>query len=605
MPLLSSAVDFVSRQQSKLALALAMVGGIGFTEVIPSAECLAQGYPRSSGYHGGHFHGSGVYSRQRSYGGWGGVSTQGPGWVGGTFTSGGMITYTTPPFFPGYYGGWGNYGAVPYNTGWGAYGPGMAGPIGGYSWGVEQTGLGIPPSRGANVYTPVWGPNGFQNQYVGTYGGLGPLGGSIIGSPLPTSAPLWGTPPGAPLGAGGIGPQGDLNAIGPIPDQFGIDAAIVEPAQRPVAASGPDSKIRSLEAQSLGDHWFRQQQWAKAFVEYRKAVSLADDRGEAHFRTGLCLAAMGRHTSAVAYFKRALYLNPEIAREGASLVMLFGQDNDLARMNTIHRASDWVREDIRDTDRLFLLGLLLHFDRDPRSIEVLQAGLQMAGRGPHFEVLLASQLAPAQNGNEGQPLEGRLNEGQANAPVNLPGMNRAVTGVAPSGPQPLPGGAPPAMRHSPVNPPTAGYTVIQPRGAQPRANPTAPQVLPRGPVFDPVTPDGRGPAFTPQELPPLPSRDAAPIDIQPPAPALDEMPSGAGRPPRSPLPPPPVAPLPDEDANPSPASPAPTNIEPPQNATPPVLPALPGISGAPLAPMSGKKPAGSGTTGPMLPPPSP
>jgi hypothetical protein len=581
-----------------------VVTGIGIVSLPTEANAQHQPTPRTSRsafpqgqpYYPPHGGNSGYGgNRGRSYGGWGVVSSQGPGWVGGTFTSGGMITYNLP-LFPAYYGGWGNYGAVPYYSTWGAFAPGMAGPIGGYSWGVTQTGPGWGPPIGGSVFTPVLGPNGFENRYVGTYG-LGPLGGSIINSPSP-GTPLPGINGGVPIGTGIIGPQGNMQPGnipgGPIVDQFGIDAALVDPAQRPVAASSPDSKIKSLEAQSLGDHWFRQQQWAKAFTEYRKAVSLADDRGEAHFRTGLCLAAMGQFTSAVAYFKRALYLNPEIARDGESLVMLFGEDHDLARLNTIHRVSDWVRGDIRDTDRLFLLGLLLHFDRDPRSVEVLTAGLQMAGRGPHFETLPASQLAAA------QPAPG---EAQDQLPA-IPGQN--PSGLNPSNPLSNPsvrqqgqGMAQPLQpRYSPVNPPTSSYTVIQPRGAQ--NNPTIPpRTLPREPLFDPARPEP-----VPQsDLPPLPSKNV--IDQQPPVPAIPQEAGGDSLPMQpSPLPPPPVAPLPEDEPTTRPTVPVAGS----SGNMPVVVPPLPGVSGATTGtsqriPAKPKPPVSS--TGPMLPPPSP
>lgn len=569
-------------------------------------QVLAQGHPRGGSPNGRYSQGYGP--TPRAYAGFGVANVQGPGWVGGTYTSGGMITYNVPisPYYFGY--GWGNYGAIPYNSGWGMYGPGMAGPIGGYSWGVEPVGVGIGPSVGANVYTSVWTGNGFQNQYVGSYGGLGPLGGSVytpVTPNLPSSGAIAGPgiQPVPVIGNGAFGPQGDLQ--GAIPDQFGIDAALVQPAQRPVAASSPESKIKSLEAQSLGDHWVRQQQWAKAFSEFRKAVSLADDRGEAHFHMGMCLAAMGRHSAAVGYLKRAFYLQPELASNGPSLSMFFGAENDLVRLGTIHKASDWVREDIRDPDRLFLLGCLLHFDRDPRSVEVLEAGLEMAGRGPHFEVLLRSQLiappvAPGQElvNNPQNPLDqGQAGQGLAG---QRQGLGRAAIPGQPQNGQ----GA--GQRFSAVNPPTSSYTVIQPRGARgypndPAAGRPTDAGLPRS------NPPGSGAIPTPSgnrlhDLPRLPTQSGNPLDQQPPAPRLDEpsmlppspspapvqgLGQGSGG---APLPLPPEAPIPDFD----PPGTQPSGNQ-PSGGQPLVVP--------PAGNSQPKTPAVP--SGPLLPPPTP
>ena len=198
------------------------------------------------------------------------------------------------------------------------------------------------------------------------------------GSFTPNVAPLGGIPQrnlAIPL----AGP--DLaDGLGPV-QQVG---AKIDPSQRPVIPSSTAAKLKSLEKQAFGDEQLRKQQWAKAYVEYRAAVDAAPDRAEAHYRLGFLFVAMHHHASAVREFKRAVFLDPALPQTGDKLAVLFGPNSQILRTSITHKVADWLREDIHDPDRLFLFGLLLHYEDDARGRDVLEAAQRMANNGEQF-----------------------------------------------------------------------------------------------------------------------------------------------------------------------------------------------------------------------------
>ena len=115
---------------------------------------------------------------------------------------------------------------------------------------------------------------------------------------------------------------------------------------------------------------------------------------------GFALAAVGSFDSAVKYIKDGLDLDPQWPSHGDRLESIFGEDNRLMILLT-ERIAMWVREDIRDPDRLFLMGVWLHFDGDNRATPFFETAYRLAGYGDH----LLAFLLPG-NGAGGQPFAG-------------------------------------------------------------------------------------------------------------------------------------------------------------------------------------------------------
>ncbi|MDA1016415.1 MAG: tetratricopeptide repeat protein [Planctomycetota bacterium] len=163
------------------------------------------------------------------------------------------------------------------------------------------------------------------------------------------------------------------------------------------------AQAKSLRYQRQGDARFRNGDYVLAYSEYRKAVAAAEDQSRPQVRLALSLTAVGRFSMAVRHFKRAVEIDPSLPSTGESLSSVYGVGDPLAKSVDLRKAADWVREDIRDPDRLFLLGVLLHFDDSTdKAAALFEAALRLAGHGEHLKAFLRPQpVAAARNGGAG------------------------------------------------------------------------------------------------------------------------------------------------------------------------------------------------------------
>jgi len=166
--------------------------------------------------------------------------------------------------------------------------------------------------------------------------------------------------------------------------------------------SSPDAMARSARAEAQGDQWFRQQRYSQAYDRYDHALELAEDRAAAWFRKALTLAALGNFDAAARSMRRALEIDPDWPMSGQTLDGLFGPENVLAKTAMLTRIGNWVHEDIRDPDRLFLMGALLHFDGyGEKSRVFFESALRLAGYGDHLIAFL--QVSPGDLTGQQQP----------------------------------------------------------------------------------------------------------------------------------------------------------------------------------------------------------
>ena len=142
--------------------------------------------------------------------------------------------------------------------------------------------------------------------------------------------------------------------------------------------STPEEQIKSLRYQSQGDQAFREQNWRRAFERYRMATKVAPDDGVAWMKQGYALVALGRYPEAVTAFKRAFQVDPLLASTGPPPAEMYG-DQTIAWTTHLGRLTDWVEEDIRDSERVLLLGTLLFLAGDPRGEEFLVKAWQLSG----------------------------------------------------------------------------------------------------------------------------------------------------------------------------------------------------------------------------------
>ena len=165
-----------------------------------------------------------------------------------------------------------------------------------------------------------------------------------------------------------------------------------------VRPSTPEKQAKSIHAQAEGDVYMKRLRFLNAYEKFKYAVGVANDRPEPYFRLAYALAAIGSYESAVKYLKQGITLDPQWPAHGEKLIGVFGDDNRLAILSLIERVTGWVRDDIRDPDRLFLMGVLLHFNDDNRSGQFFEAAYRLAGGGDHLLVFLQPQLDARDNG---------------------------------------------------------------------------------------------------------------------------------------------------------------------------------------------------------------
>ena len=218
-------------------------------------------------------------------------------------------------------------------------------------------------------------------------------------------------------------------------DEFPIE----QRPERFVRPSSADARIRSLRFQHEGDLQLKDLQYTIAARRYEEAISTAPDLSESYFRLAVADAGRGQHTDAVRRLKMGLQLNADWPETCASLEELLGFDNLLARTLLKQRVADWTREDIRDPDRLFLLGVVLYLDGDDRSQTLFESAARLGGMGFHLALFLhPNDLQQAQAESVEEPAPPILPPARNPEPVPDP------TQLLPPLPEPPVPEAPPA-----------------------------------------------------------------------------------------------------------------------------------------------------------------
>ncbi len=159
--------------------------------------------------------------------------------------------------------------------------------------------------------------------------------------------------------------------------------------KRYIIPSTPHARELSLRNLVKGDEYFKKQDYRRAYDRYKLAASLTKDLPTPHFKKGFALVALRQYDRAAYEFKQGLALDPKWPFTGESLRNLFGADNVIAKDSMLHQVAEWVKEDIRDPERLFIFGVVLYFDgQAEQARDVLTTGVRLAGRGNHFLAFL-------------------------------------------------------------------------------------------------------------------------------------------------------------------------------------------------------------------------
>ena len=305
--------------------------------------------------------------------------------------------------------------------------------------------------------------------------------------------------------------------------------------------STPEQKAKSIRAQVQGDVWMKKLRFLNAYERYKVAVSAASDRPEPYFRLGFSLASVGNFDSAVKYFKQGLDVDPQWPTHPDKLDAVFGEDNRLSVLTLIERVGGWVREDIRDPDRLFLIGVVLHADGDTRASEFFEAAYRLGGSGDHLLAFMnpasgpggppMGRSGPVWNGSNRNRPTNAYDPGVANGPIPPPQPQEPQEMMPPplvAPPNFGPPGEPQGMFSPPGQIAPRGLYQPMPQGARPFGpqNGSGNPVNPPQAVPQPTVPQQSGPT---QQRTPQRSKPAVPALPLPPLPAPEE-PSAEGQP---------------------------------------------------------------------------
>ena len=370
------------------------------------------------------------------------------------FSIGGMVWLTSLCL------GWASVALAQGPGGW--HGPGgysghgqWNGPQGsGVGWSGNWTGnaVGAWPGRGFGLWS---GTAGWTNTWPGGWGGYsswGPAGGwNVYRGPV-ISDPAWGYTSAAPIFVDpevmGFGPRPPrlLPLLGPeVGDQLrnlgreelvapglpragagaAVPAVLPQPDQENpqlfLKRSNAEQQLRAQRALLQGDQHFQRADYLSAAGKYRQATQAAADLPGPRIRLGMALAGLGEFRGAARAFKMVLQLEPRWPEQGPSLDELFGPDNDIAKNTLLQRALAWTKADIRDPDRLLVMGVLLWFNEDlDAARKVFATAVQLTeGTSPAVAFLKAGSA----------PREAAPAPAPPPPPVNLP-------------PQPAPADAP-------------------------------------------------------------------------------------------------------------------------------------------------------------------
>ncbi|WP_437191266.1 tetratricopeptide repeat protein [Planctomicrobium sp. SH527] len=362
-------------------------------------------------------------------------------------------------------------GAVRGGYGYGGFGPGPFvpfAPYGGYGgyggWG-PQLFIGFDPFayRG---YDPAFSfPSSASYNSYYNYGG-------VFGRPFSPPVP----PVLQPLPMNEFAPNpipgGAPNLDGPFPT--------IAPTPAGLTPTSPKGMETSYQYQTQGDMQLQQLNYLAASERYKKSIDAARERADPRYRLAVTLAARSRFPEAVDQLKLATMIDPGFPQIADSLEDLYGVGNTLEKTRLMDRVSEWVMQDARDPNRLFLMGALLYLDGNPNSKTFLETAMLIAGKQQHLMAFTVQRSVPIPKPAAGQ------------------GMPVAAPAKPAAGPKPF----------SPLVPTPAATPT--PAAVPKPAAPHNPLAIPPAPVLPNVpTPANKAPV----EVAPTPAQPFSPLTV--------------------------------------------------------------------------------------------
>lgn len=274
-----------------------------------------------------------------------------------------------PQPYPGYL-----YGGYPYvnDYGWGPYGYGSSvGYYGPYGWGAPW---------GVSSYSSIsYGFPGLTVGYVAPIGGGYGYGAPWVAPPIRTE--VFSPPAPPPLSL----PQWMWDEAGlgqGLPSSR--ERSAVQPHPTLIPPSSPEAQLRSVRLQEAGDRLFQRLDYAAAAKSYAAALKAAPDRPDPYLRLAITRIARKDFRQAITYLRTMIEIDPSYPSRAVSLGEMFGNQNGISRLQLKQGVADWTNADVRDPERLFLLGVVLFLEGDERFKTILDTAVKLEGEKPYL-----------------------------------------------------------------------------------------------------------------------------------------------------------------------------------------------------------------------------
>ncbi|TWT57360.1 hypothetical protein KOR42_07200 [Thalassoglobus neptunius] len=149
---------------------------------------------------------------------------------------------------------------------------------------------------------------------------------------------------------------------------------------------------RSRRFEARGDQKFALTNYLGASENYENAMREAPGLASPRYRNAITLAARSRFDEAVEELKAAVSIDSTWLFSPVTLDEMFGPRNEGEKQRVKTRVAEWASRDVRDPNRLFLLGSLLYLDGDSRSKNLIESAIRFSGSQEHLVAFLLPQL---------------------------------------------------------------------------------------------------------------------------------------------------------------------------------------------------------------------
>jgi len=207
------------------------------------------------------------------------------------------------------------------------------------------------------------------------FNGLVRLQGPVV--PFSTTVPAW---PDEPRQIAGPNPNGVQ--VGRAGQPFIFQS-------RPRRAT-PEEIQNSMVWQAKADEFRISGRYAEALDAYRKSIEIAPDQPEPYFKSAILLGEAGQYREAVHQLRGGMDRDATWLHRAETLTNFFGGDHPEIVRKLLQSTAQWARGDIRDPERLLLVGTFLVLEGEYQPAEIpLRSAQNLLPDDPHIQAVMS------------------------------------------------------------------------------------------------------------------------------------------------------------------------------------------------------------------------